>query len=325
MLRNRLTLGTILVCGFLLILPIPSASAAGIKTTKSGITLSPFEQQISIASDDPNRTFNLDIINNTTSLQELNLSARDFGSLNDTGGVLLEGSKGYSQKYGLTSWLSLGTDTVTLQPSEKRSVPVTIENRTSLQPGGHYGAVVASVTSLNDQSSNRVVINQQLLSLILVKKVGGEKYNLRLKNVTQNGNWLHLPTVVKLRFQNPGNVHVVPRGELKLKSPSGKVIAHGIINSESAYILPETFRELYVPLTKIRSSYPLPGVYSVEVDYRYDGLNVSASKSYATRYINLKLDVVLLLIIFIIARYLVIKIKKAKHAPQKPSSTPKKA
>lgn len=288
MLRSRLIVTALVSAGLLLIFASPNVLAApSSKSVKSGITLSPFEQQISIAPDDSNRTFNLDITNNTASLQELNLAARDFGSLNDTGGVLLEGSKAYSQKYGLTSWLSLGTDTVTLQPGEKRSVPVTIENRASLQPGGHYGAVVASVTSLNDQSKNQVVINQQLLSLILVKKVGGEKYNLKLKDVNQNGNWFHLPNIIKLRFQNPGNVHVVPRGEVKLKSPAGKVLAHGIINSESAYILPETFRELYVPLTKNGSSYPLPGVYSVEVDYRYDGLNISASKSYRVKFLSL--------------------------------------
>src|SRR5207244_2068642 len=100
------------------------------------------------------------LTNHTMTLQELDLSVRDFGSLNDTGGILLEGSNRYTQRYGLASWLSLGTDTVVLQPNETRSVPVTVYNRSSLQPGGHYGAVVASVNSLNGQSGNSVVINQ---------------------------------------------------------------------------------------------------------------------------------------------------------------------
>lgn len=280
--------------------------AAPTRPAKSGITLSPFEQQLSVAPDDLSRTFNLNLTNNTTSLQELSLSSRDFGSLNDTGGVLLEGSNAYSQKYGLTSWLKLGTDTVVLQPGETKNVPVTIENRPSLQPGGHYGAVVASVTSLDDQSSNRVVINQQLLSLLLVTKVGGEKYNLKLKDVSPNGNWFHLPNTVKLRFQNPGNVHVVPRGTVKLKSPSGKILAEGIINSESAYILPESFRELFVPLNKVASTPPLPGVYNVEVDYRYDGINVVAVKNYPVRFLSLgtfaALLAVVALVVYILRR-----------------------
>ncbi len=286
--RTRILLALLVLGGLLIISFGPTALAAGSsKPSKSGITLSPFEQQLSIAPDDLTRSFNLSLTNNTTTLQELSLTARDFGSLNDTGGVLLEGSNAYSQKYGLASWLALGTDTVVLQPGEKKSVPVTIENRSTLQPGGHYGAVVASVTSLDDQSSNRVVINQQLLSLLLVTKVGGEKYNLKLKDISPNGNWFHLPNTVKLRFQNPGNVHVVPRGTVKLKSPSGKILAEGIINSESAFILPESFRELFVPLNKIAAAPPLPGVYNVEVDYRYDGINAVAIKNYPVRFLSL--------------------------------------
>ncbi len=274
----------------------PSVWAANARNTTGGVTLSPFLQQLSIAPDEAGKSFSLSITNHTTGLQELNLSARDFGSLNDTGGILLEGSSKYSQKYGLTSWMTLETDTVVLQPNESRSVLVTINNRTSLQPGGHYGAVVASVNSLEDQKGNKVIINQQILSLVLVNKVGGEHYDLKLNSMTANGNWLHLPSTVKLRFQNPGNVHVVPRGTVKLKSPGGTTIAQGIINTESAFILPESFREIYVPLSPFGKALPLPGLYQVEVDYRYDGLSRFARKNYALRFISAGMYLVLGLI-----------------------------
>ncbi len=320
--RSRILLIAIAVCGLVVISGGHKVSAAKPATpVKGGITLSPFEQQISLAPDDTTKTFNLLLTNNTNNLQELSISARDFGSLNDTGGVLLEGSKSYTQKYGLTSWLVLGTDTVVLQPGEKRNIPITIENRSSLQPGGHYGAVVVSVTGLNNQKSNQVLINQQLLSLLFVKKIGGEHYDLKLKEVEQNGNWFNLPTTVKLRFQNPGNVHVAPRGLVKLKAPSGKVLAQGIINAESAYILPETFRELYVPLIKVNSSLPLPGAYKVEVDYRYDGLDVVAHKSYLVRYVNLWLGVLVLLIAVTTASIVKGRKKNKKNAAQKPTVT----
>jgi len=287
---------------------------------KGGITLTPFEKQISVVPGDASESFTLTLTNHTSSLQELHLTAHDFGSLNDTGGVLLEGSKAksYSQKYGLTSWLTLGTDTVDLQPGESADVPVTVENRSSLQPGGHYGAVVASVNSLDDETSNHVVVNQQLLSLLFVKKLGGEHYELKLTGVEQNGNWFHLPNDIKLRFQNPGNVHVTPRGIVRLKSPTGKVLAQGIINSESAYILPETFRELYVPLTRVSSAPPLPGIYHIEVEYRYDGLSKAALKTSAVRYLNIG-GIGLILLILLVLVY-VLK-KRSKKLPKKSSAT----
>lgn len=281
--NSRLVL-SLLFMGLMLVLP-SYAKAAG-KNTGGGISLSPFVQQIAIQPNDAARSYSLVLTNHTDTLQELNLASHDFGSLNDTGGVLLEGSNSFTGKYGLTSWLRLEADTVVLQPKESRAVLVTIDNRSSLQPGGHYGAVVASVSSLSDQTGNHVVVNQQLLSLILVDKVGGEHYDLKLDSVNQNGNWLHLPNDIRLRFQNPGNVHVVPRGIVTLKSPGGRVLAQGIINNESAYILPESFRELFVRLTPVASTVPVPGIYHIQVDYRYDGILRTVSKSYAVRYAN---------------------------------------
>ena len=287
MARNakKLSLYLLIVAGML----VPASAQAASKTAVHGISLSPFEQQVSIAPDDTDTSYMLGLTNHTAGLQELDLSVHDFGSLNDTGGILLEGNGHYSQKYGLAAWLSLGTDTVVLQPGESRQVQVTINNRSSLAPGGHYGAVVASVNSLNGQSGNHVVINQQLLSLVLVDKVGGDHYDLRLQGIKQNGNWLHLPNTVTVRFQNPGNVHVIPRGTVKLKSPGGTVVAQGIINSESAFVLPESFRELYVPLTKIGSAAPWPGLYNIEVDYRYEQITRTATKTYTLHFVDLGL------------------------------------
>lgn len=293
-----------------------AAKPVASQKTTGGITISPFLQQLTIQPNDIEKSYNLKLINSTNSIQELRLSIRDFGSLNETGGVLLEGNGNYTKKYGLTSWLQLGADTVILQPKESREVPVTIQNRTSLQPGGHYASVVASVKALDELTGNEVAVNQQLMSLLLVNKTGGEHYALRLTDIEQNGNWITLPSVVKLRFQNPGNVHVVPRGTVVLKSPSGTVLARGVINSESAYVLPETFREIYVPLTKVANDFPSPGLYRIDVEYRYDGINQTAHKSEVVRFINLKLWVGLTAIIGMI---LLIS-RRQKHPPKKPNN-----
>lgn len=261
----------------------PHAHAAS-----QGIAVSPFQQTVTIQTTDTEKTFDITVTNNTPTVQDLSLRAVDFGSLNDTGGLVLEGSDSkYSQRYGLASWMTLGTDTVVLGAGETQTVPITITNRQTLQPGGHYGAVVVKVNSLDDQSGNKVVINQQVLSLVLVDKVGGEKYDLRLVGMTENGNWLHLPTKVQLRFQNPGNVHVLPRGTVELQSPSGTVLSKGIINSESAFVLPESFRTIPVSLTPVAKSFPLPGLYKIVVKYRYEGITASATKRYYIRFINL--------------------------------------
>jgi hypothetical protein len=291
--KNSLFLAGLVLGISFFITPTAQAVAAQPK----GISLSPFQQQVSMAPGDVSKSFVLRLTNHTKTVQELRLSPRDFGSLNDSGGVLLDASKSYTQKYGLASWLTLETDTVVLNPGESREVLVTIDNRTSLRPGGHYGAVATTVTSLIDKADNEVAVNQQLLSLIFVTKLGGAKYDLKLSSMSHNGNWLHLPKTVQLRFQNPGNVHVIPRGEVKLRSPDGTIIARGVINSESAFVLPESFRELYVPLTTVGRAAPLPGLYSVSVEYRYDGLNRTAQKDFKLQFISLGLYVVIIVLL----------------------------
>lgn len=284
----------------LAVLPLLPGTAQAAPKAPVGISITPFLQQIQIEPGDIAKSFNVTVGNQTESIQEITLSGRDFGSLNDTGGLILEGSKGgYSQKYGLASWLTVGQDTVVLQPHESKTLDATIENRTSLQPGGHYGAIVATIGNPDQQATDKVVINQQLMALVLVTKVGGEHYDLRLKRIEQNGNWLHLPNTVKLRFQNPGNVHVVPRGLVELKSPNGTVLSRGVVNDESAIILPETFREIPVTMTPVDKALPLPGIYRLVVTYRYDGFSYSATKTVWLRFINAGMYAVILLVLVV--------------------------
>lgn len=257
-----------------------------------GISISPFLQDITLSGFDTQKTFTVTLTNHTSTIQELTLTSRDFGSLNDTGGLIFEGSKGYSQKYGLASWLTLEKDTVTLQPNESASVLATIDNRTTLQPGGHYGAIVASVGTLDQQQNQTIAINQQLVSLVLVTKTGGEHYDLKLRHIAQNGNWIHLPNTVTLHFQNPGNVHVIPRGLVKLKSPNGTVLAQGIINDASSIVLPQSFRDIPVTLMTVGRALPFPGRYHVEVMYRYEGYDRFATKSITLQFLNLGMYVV---------------------------------
>jgi hypothetical protein len=291
----------------------PSVQAlAKVSPKINAISLSPFLQNVTITASDTTKTFELELTNHSPNLQELDLTTHDFGSLNDSGGIILEGNNdSYAQNYGLAAWLRLENDTVVLKPGESRQVQVNVDNRPDMQPGGHYGAVVASVKNLDDRAGNRVIVNQQLLSLVLVDKQGGEHYNLKLSSVEQNGNWLHLPDDIKLHFQNPGNVHVTPRGLVLLKSPTGTVIARGVINSDSAYILPATFRDMYVRMQPVGHAIPLPGIYHVEVQFRYDGIAQTASKSYAVHFINLKLYAGIILIVLL--GFIVYRIKRKSN------------
>lgn len=245
----------------------------------AGFTLSPAMQQIQIRSDQPRVSYALSITNDSQTDQNFVLSAVDFGSLDESGGVAFLGAPAseLEHRYGLASWMILEKNTVFVPTKKSVKVTVTIENRQSLPPGGHYGAVLA--TAVNDPGTpagDRVGVKQVVSSLILVTKDGGAQADLKLVSHSGEGSWWSLPGVVTQRFQNTGNVHVVPRGVIELKDPMGRVVKRAAINDGSTVILPESFRQYKTTLQGLKAAV-LPGKYTLVSTYRYDGITTTAT------------------------------------------------
>ncbi len=151
------------------------------------------------------------------------------------------------------------------------TIPVVVSNRSDLAPGGHYGAVVISATSAATNSSNNVGFRQELVSLVFVKKLGGEQYGLKLTN-TKPDNASPVPRTVTLTFRGTGNVDSVPRGFVQLTDSRDKVLAKGIINPESTIVLPNGERQFKVNMQYVANS-KVPGNKTLTTYYRPEGVS----------------------------------------------------
>jgi hypothetical protein len=265
---------------------MPEGVSAASPRKTGGITISPAFQDITLAPNMAGQSYEFLVTNNTSEPYEFALSAVDFGSLDESGGVLFSGQaeRLLNYKYGLSQWISLERDRIVVEPKSTAKVPVTIENKESMTPGGHYGAVLVSPT-LSGERPTKVQINQVLSSLLFVKKQGGEIYRLGLVDYTVGSRMLALPRDVNLRFQNAGNVHVIPRGTVTVHDPAGNLVRRGIINPNSGIMLPETFRKLDVPLESTGRTW-LPGTYRLSVAYRFDGRETEEFREYTFFYIS---------------------------------------
>lgn len=156
-----------------------------------------------------------------------------------------------------------------------------------------------------------VGINQSLATLIYALKSGGEIPDLKFNSLEFNKNFFYFPKSVKLRFENNGNVHVVPRGTINITDSSGKIVAQGIINANSGKVLPETFRTLEVPINRI-NIWNRPGIYRLEVNYRYDGLATFSTVKTTVVYFGYEGAVILLVIAggAALATYLILRKKR---------------
>lgn len=285
----------------------------------NGFSIAPFFQEVALEKDQPYAKFNLEVSNNTAMPVVFKLAVLDFGSLDESGGVAFLGAseKNLTNRYGLASWVVLEKDALALNPKEKQSIQVTIQNKESLSPGGHYAAIVLKIE--NDESdvenkSSEVAFNPSFASLIFARKLGGEIYDLRLNNKEVGNNIFSLPSSIDLRFRNSGNVHTVPRGAVSLIDPLGKEVMKGVINQESGLILPETFRIFSIDLKKVALAY-FPGRYKLFVRYRFDGKEDFVTEEQTINFVPLPVilfSLIIALLLIIYGWFRIIKKRKRK-------------
>lgn len=248
------------------------------QTDTKGITLSPPLKEVVLGSGLLEAQIIISISNTTGSDASVHLRLVDFEAANEFGAVTFSPSGAPSPKYGLVHWMSLAAgDSLTIPNGKTADVPVKIANSPDLAPGGHYGAVIASIKGPAKPGSNTIGLTQEVVSLLFVKKLGGEKYGLELSDLKSIDN-ASLLEEVSLRFKSTGNVHVVPRGYVEVTDGKGKLVAKGIINPESTLVMPETSRE-FVTIMQPVASASRGGKYKVTAYYRYDEQKEFSSKS----------------------------------------------
>jgi hypothetical protein len=302
--------------GLILIVLALFGNAATVQAAASTntITISPFLSEVQIQPDDTSKDIAISISNTTGERQSFDVSAVDFGSLGATGGLAFAGGnvKAFTQKYGLAQWLHLSTDHLNLEPGKSTVLIASVLNDETLGPGGHYASIILTVAGHNDSDdTDTISVQQKISALVFTTKVGGEVYDMHLSSAVWEKSWLHLPDLFTLTFGNNGNVHVVPRGRLKIIAPNGKVVSQGTVNEGSAYVLPETSRQVAVQTQKISSDGWRPGRYKVTVDYRYDGHAGFASKSYTFVYVN-PIGIAAVLLALIVGCYVVYRLLKTR-------------
>jgi hypothetical protein len=285
----------------------PKARAAQAPT---GITISPAFQQVSVISSQSSVPVSFTVTNDKQTAQTLNLSAADFDSLNESGGLFFVGAKptDLQKKYGLAKWLSLPSSQITLLPKQSTIIKASILNQPDLAAGGHYGALMLAVagTDLGPGGSSNIDVHPVASSLLFVTKLGGDTHDLSLAGVFYSHNLFKLPGSVTLRFNNTGNTHLIPRGLVTIKDSRGKLISKGIINDNSGIILPQTYRRYSVPMQTI-SIAKSGGIYKINVDFRFDGINqyrgFQASYLLVPLYLILILAIVLAVVVVIIWKH----------------------
>ena len=238
----------------------------------NGITVSPAIQQITLKANQNSAGFTAQVTNNTTSQVVLHISAEDFTSLNQNGGISFynSGTINTNNPHGLLNFLSIGLTEIALGPHQSQAVPVTILNANQLAVGGHYAALLFKVVGTTNGHGNRVIINQAVSSLIFLSTFGQGTQTTALTTPVIGSVFTSFPHTINAVLSNNGNTQTTPRGYVQILDSSSKVVSQGQINIDSGLILPASKRLFTLNLMQTKK-HVWPGIYHLKIYYRHDG------------------------------------------------------
>lgn len=278
----------------------------------SGIDIYPAYQEVVLTKPNEIKVISFTLQNNQKNPISFTLVPRDFKQSTAPGIITFMGQAARGYSYSLASFLSLETNTVTLDPGEKRTVSAQIKNRDDLSPGGHYAALIAEAVPTENMNGTQVM--PSLAAMLLLRKTGGERYAIKLitNSLSKIPIQFSLPSSATVTLQNEGNVHVVPYGTLVLTNALNKTIKKGILNSSSLYLLPETRREVSSTLQSV--SQPMPIDYITTTLQGSDALHKTDYNT-SFSYVYIAPWFLFLSIVFIVSVIAVLwRIRRKKHS-----------
>lgn len=158
----------------------------------------------------------------------LYVSKEDFVADNDTGNPkFIKPSEWQGTEFGLSNWITVWEDHITLASWETREVLFKVEVPTDSEPWGHYWAIFFSAWWVSWQVS----VVSRLWVLILVDVPWDEKiqWDMTKFNVWRNSekwfndmvDFIQFPVDFEIWFKNSWNVHIKPKWEILIYDEDG--------------------------------------------------------------------------------------------------------
>ncbi len=147
----------------------------------------------------------------------------------------------------LAEWISISRDPITIPREQTGEIPFTVTVPKDASPGGHFAAVlVGTKPPVTESGQARLQTTQMVTSLFFARVAGDVVESGVIREFTTEETFLDTPEAsFSLRFENKGNVHLKPQGEIKIYNMWGEERGIVPINQYSNFgnVLPESIRK----------------------------------------------------------------------------------
>jgi hypothetical protein len=173
----------------------------------------------------------------------VNFSSNGEGGQGSLAPVLAEESDGAT----LAEWITID-DAERLIPAEQTvSIPFTINVPDDAPPGGHFAAILIGTRSFDGAGGAAQVETSQVVTALVFLRVAGDINEAgQIRDFTTSRLISEAPAMdFSIRFENTGNVHLQPQGNITITNMWGK--ERGVLpinqNSQFGNVLPESIRK----------------------------------------------------------------------------------
>ncbi len=146
-------------------------------------------------------------------------------------------------KIFLSEWIEIDSGPQIIPAFESKEIPFTIKLPESASPGGHYAAILVGTKPLDEEGGGTSIkISSNVSSLILLNVQGEIDESGWIREFSTEKDFYQKPEIdIRVTFENTGNVHLQPVGDIKIynmwdkergtipinqKSHFGNVLAH---------------------------------------------------------------------------------------------------
>ncbi len=143
----------------------------------------------------------------------------NFGTDGETGRPnFLKIFESETQGETLAEWVSVDEGPILVRRQEAVSIPFTVTIPENTPPGGHYAAILVGTRATENTDGLIGAQTAQFVSSLLFLRVDGDiDESGRIRSFRTNRRISQKADLdFSLRFENTGNVHVLPRGEIEI-------------------------------------------------------------------------------------------------------------
>lgn len=146
----------------------------------------------------------------------------------------------------LAGWIDITESSITVPAERSVDIPFVVDVPENAAPGGHFAAILVGTKPPSDDGALVVQTSQLVTSLFFLRIAGDVIEDASIREFSVDKQFRETPeTEFLLRFENKGNVHVQPRGDITIFNMWGKERGYIPVNHHSSFgnVLPDSVRK----------------------------------------------------------------------------------